>query len=380
MSIEMYSMSLLATSLLLSLFLAVVLLSNLNHKKSGARVLGVFMLVLAGFLFDYAWLNGNLGLQGNLVVSVLYLPIALSLQPLLFLYVVRLTGVKKLTHKYFLHFLPSFICLLSFILFLFFLSDGALSELKTGPVCAPYPTVFPKEFSFFLLVFNDGLFFLQILVYVVVLIAILRKHRKRIHNHYSNLEGLTISWFKGLILIIMIFLGSLLVAEYLIAVSEAVSDLIYTIETLIFLLFLGYFGIKQQDVDILPQEAKPPYFDEARITEMTQHLKKVMESEKPFLDTNFTVSTLAGLMGTNRMYISVLLNDYMGRTFYSLINSYRIDEAVKILDDAESMRYTIEGIARSVGFSSKSTFIKHFRDKTGLTPGEYRIRQQSVAV
>ncbi len=212
MTIEMYGMALLTTALLLSLFLAVVLMSNLNHKKSGARVLGVFMLFLAGFLFDYAWLNGNLGLQGNLAVAVVYLPIVLSLQPLLFLYVVRLAGVKKLTRRYFLHFLPSFV---------FFLPDEALSEIKSGPIYTPYPEVFPKEFNLFLIVFNDVLFFLQIPIYVVALFAILRKHRKRIRNHYSNLEGLTLSWFQGFILMYLIFLGSLLVAEYLVSVSES---------------------------------------------------------------------------------------------------------------------------------------------------------------
>jgi len=380
MSIEMYIMALLAASLLLSLFLAVVLLSNLNHKKCGARILGIFLLVLAGFLFDYAWLNGNLGLQGNLAVSAVYLPIVLSLQPILFLYVVRLAGVKRLSRRYFLHFLPSFICLLSFVLFLFFLPDEALSEIKSGPIYTPYPSIFSKEFNLFLIVFNDVLFFLQIPVYVVALFAILRKHRKRIRNYYSNLEGLTLSWFHGFILMYLIFLGSLLIAEYLVSVSEAVSDLIYTIETLIFLLFLGYFGIKQQDVAVLPQESKPPYFDETRVTEMTEHLRKLMVDKKPFLDTNFTINTLAVLMGTNRMYISVLLNDYMGKSFYRLINSCRIDEAVKILDDTESMKYSIEGVAHSVGFKSKSTFIKHFRNNTGQTPGQYRISQQEKSL
>ncbi|MEA1877491.1 MAG: helix-turn-helix domain-containing protein [Bacteroidota bacterium] len=373
MSIEMYSMALLTASLLLSLFLAVVLLSNLHQKKGGAKILGVFMLLLAVFLFDFAWLNGNLGLQGNLVVAVVYLPVTLSLQPLLFLYVIRLVGVKKLTRRYFLHFIPSVICLLSFVLFLFFLPDEALSEIKSGPIYMPYPAFFPEGFNLFLIVFNEGLFFLQIPVYVVALLLILRKHHKRIRNHYSNLEGLSLSWFQGFILMYLIFLGSIMVAEYMVSVSEAVSDLIYTIETLIFLVFLGYFGIKQQDVLILPQESKLPYFDESREKELAEQLRKVMDDQKPFLDTHFTISILAALMGTNRMYVSVLLNDYLGQSFYTLINNYRIDEAVKILDDAESMRYTIEGIAHSVGFQSKSTFIKHFRVKTGQTPGAYRL-------
>lgn len=378
----MSTTAILAATILLSLFLALVLLSGPDSGHSGAKFLGLCMLVLGLFLFSFAWQNGNLGLKLNLMISVFFISILLVMQPLTFMYVLRVTGVKSLTnrnHLHFVHFLPSVLSLIIFVIFLFFLPEEAISEIKARPINKPYPGVFPQEFKIFLLVFKDLLVFLQIPVYAVLLIVILRKHYTRIRDYYSNLEGFTLSWFQWFVFMYFIFLGSILVAEYLVSASVMVINLIYAIEVLVFLVFIGYFGLRQQDVVLLPQEPKPSYFDDSKASAMEELLKKVLEDEKPFLDTHFTINALAILMKTNRMYVSVLLNDYVGQSFYSLINSYRIDEAVRILDGTESMKYSIEGIAHSVGFKSKSTFIKHFRVKTGLTPGEYRIQQQNEA-
>lgn len=374
MSIDITITVLLVASVLLSLFLALVFLTSQNEKKRGAKALGLAMMVLGVFLFDFSWLNGSLGFEGNLVVSVPFLSLALSLLPLLFLYVLRLTGVKKLTRRYFLHFLPSIVCLLIYIIFLFFLSDEAINEIKAGQIFAPYSEIFPPAFRLFMIVFNDGIFILQILGYVVAFLIVLKEHYKRITNYYSNLEGYNLSWYKGFIIIYLMFLSSILATEYLLAVSVSVSNLIYTIEILVFLVFMGYFGLRQQDVVLLPQESKLPYMDESKMTVLAEHLKKVMENDKPFLDSHFTINTLSNLLKSNRMYVSALLNDHLGQSFYPMINGYRIDEAVKILEDTESMKYSIEGIAHSVGYKSKSTFIKHFRAKTGQTPGQYRTQ------
>ncbi|MCD6346917.1 MAG: helix-turn-helix transcriptional regulator, partial [Bacteroidales bacterium] len=376
MNLEMWASALLIASLILSLFIAIVLFSNKKVQNCGGQILGVFMIFLSAFLLDYALVNGDLGFEQNLLISVLLIPIALSLQPLVFLYVLSLTGLKKSLRSSLIHFIPSVLSLSGFIFLLFFLPDGILAELLTGMLIAPYPEIFPQGLRFFLIVFNDISFFLQIPLYVILILLILSKHRKRIRDHYSNIEGISLSWFQVFIIVYMGFLVSILVVEYLLTVSQIVTDLSYIITTLIFIAFLGYFGIRQQDVVLHLNDPKPVYFNKVKAIEMEISLKQMMDEKKPYLDTNFTISVLASLMKTNRMYVSVLLNDYLDQSFYSLINNYRIEEAMRIMKNSESMRYSIEGIAHSVGFKSKSTFIKHFREKTGLTPGKYRLSQE----
>jgi AraC-like DNA-binding protein len=68
----------------------------------------------------------------------------------------------------------------------------------------------------------------------------------------------------------------------------------------------------------------------------------------------------------------MLINDYYNRNFFTFINEYRIEEAKNKLSDRNFDQFSIEGIAKSVGFNSKSVFNPAFRNITGLTPAEYK--------
>jgi AraC-like DNA-binding protein len=55
-----------------------------------------------------------------------------------------------------------------------------------------------------------------------------------------------------------------------------------------------------------------------------------------------------------------------------LLNEYRIKEACRRLNDTEHYgNITINGIASSVGFKTRTNFIAYFKRFTGLTPSEY---------
>ncbi len=79
------------------------------------------------------------------------------------------------------------------------------------------------------------------------------------------------------------------------------------------------------------------------------------------------------MLKTNRTYLSKAIHEILNTTFNSLINKYRIESARKMLAD-ENQKLSIEGIAFSVGFSSKSTFNSAFKQFTGLTPSELRAK------
>ncbi|MBK7028552.1 MAG: AraC family transcriptional regulator [Bacteroidales bacterium] len=81
---------------------------------------------------------------------------------------------------------------------------------------------------------------------------------------------------------------------------------------------------------------------------------------------------VAVLLHTNSKYISQVINEYYEQNFYNYINSHRIEEAKSIIRMPGSEKYSLQGIANMVGFSSKSTFNKAFKKFTGNTPSEYR--------
>ena len=58
-------------------------------------------------------------------------------------------------------------------------------------------------------------------------------------------------------------------------------------------------------------------------------------------------------------------------TFYDFINHYRVKEFVKKVENQEHLKHTILALSMDVGFNSKSTFNKAFKDTMQDTPSNY---------
>lgn len=100
---------------------------------------------------------------------------------------------------------------------------------------------------------------------------------------------------------------------------------------------------------------------------------KIVDSADIICSPEFTIAKMAEMAGCNQKYLSQVINEEFGCNFNTFINKYRINEAARRLTDAgEWSRYTIEGIANSVGFKSRSTFVNLFKQFTGSTPSEYK--------
>ena len=71
-------------------------------------------------------------------------------------------------------------------------------------------------------------------------------------------------------------------------------------------------------------------------------------------------------------YLSQIINDSLQKNFFDFINFYRIEESKNYLSDSKYKKLNILEVLYEVGFNSKSTFNKVFKEHTGLTPTEYR--------
>ncbi len=96
-----------------------------------------------------------------------------------------------------------------------------------------------------------------------------------------------------------------------------------------------------------------------------------MENDKVFLDPEMSVVKLAGILHTNKSYISQTVNEKVGKNFSMFINEYRIKEARKMLANKAFDHLTIEAIAHNTGFKSISAFNNSFKRFTGITPSYF---------
>lgn len=101
-------------------------------------------------------------------------------------------------------------------------------------------------------------------------------------------------------------------------------------------------------------------------------IKKVMENVDEFCSPDFSVARLSSLAGYKQKEISEVIHDFYNCNFNVFLNEYRIREACRrVVENNEFTRLTIQGMANSVGFRSRSAFIAAFKRFAGLTPSEY---------
>lgn len=110
-------------------------------------------------------------------------------------------------------------------------------------------------------------------------------------------------------------------------------------------------------------------------------IKDIMENGTDFLDFDFTLAKLAMMVNCNVKYVSQVINTSYSKSFNTFVNEHRIREARRLLSDPKYQNYTIESIATSVGFKSKSNFNPIFKKIVGLTPSEYQrmVRKANIA-
>jgi len=184
------------------------------------------------------------------------------------------------------------------------------------------------------------------------------------------------------------------------AAEEALRQkiLIWASIALILLLIFFYFHSKKQykklkeaykklinrDIEIQKIQNKYAHI-EAKLNEnkningiknedrIYQQLKLLFDKQKIYKQSNLNISQLADELHTNTTYLSTIINTKFNMHFKTLLNQYRINEASQLLINNINTNYSIEGIAKEVGYQSRSAFYIAFKNQTGLTPSDYLL-------
>jgi AraC-like DNA-binding protein len=106
--------------------------------------------------------------------------------------------------------------------------------------------------------------------------------------------------------------------------------------------------------------------------EYFKELINYMEREKVYINPDLTLPNLAEEINISRNHLSYIINKYAGLNFFDFINTYRIEEAKKIILNTQDNNMNILDIAFDSGFKSKSTFNKIFKKYTNKTPSDFR--------
>lgn len=112
--------------------------------------------------------------------------------------------------------------------------------------------------------------------------------------------------------------------------------------------------------------------DADRKQTLYNNICELMENDKLYKEPQLNRERLAAMLGTNRTYLSAVIKEKSGMNYQQFINSYRIQEAIRILSDNDSADYPLKQLWNDLGFSSSSTFYKLFQQAVGITPSVFR--------
>jgi AraC-like DNA-binding protein len=149
---------------------------------------------------------------------------------------------------------------------------------------------------------------------------------------------------------------------------------IYGLVVFLFINTLMFFLLFKPDVYYVIAKYKNNKLTQADKLEYLQKLNIYMETQKPYLNPEITLESLANDISINPRTLSQIINETCKKNFKSYILEYRIRESMQILADAKYRNLTILEILYQVGFNSKSAFNNQFKLFTSLTPIEYRSK------
>ena len=97
-----------------------------------------------------------------------------------------------------------------------------------------------------------------------------------------------------------------------------------------------------------------------------------LKNPKYICNSDFSVEQLVSVVGAKYKTVLDVIHDEYGYNFSALLNKCRIEEACRrISEDSQVCNYTVEAIAGSVGYRSRTSFTTSFKRITGLYPSEY---------
>lgn len=108
---------------------------------------------------------------------------------------------------------------------------------------------------------------------------------------------------------------------------------------------------------------------ERRDTLLIERLESYMSAKKAWRDPCLSLNTLASALFTNRTTLSQAMRRSGYENYSEYINRLRIEDFLRQIETGKSINF--QDTFFLVGFRSRSTALRNFRQHTGMTPSEY---------
>lgn len=336
------------------------------------KILFVWLCVILIHLIIFAIISSHEYIGFPYLLG-LEIPLPLLHGPFLFLYTTSLTDGKTTPSNKLLHFIPYALALLSIIPFLLLSSEDKIIVYQNEGEA--YSTL--TSIIFFGIILSG-------MTYSILSLRSLVKHKRRIKDNYSYTEKINLQWLFKLIIGLSCIWIIVLFAD---------DEYIFS-SVVLYVLFIGYYGIKQ--VGIFTNQLPPVYplafestepsgssvtsenlkYEKSSLTDnqleaIHGELVHLMNNKKAYLTSELTLTMVSQELGVHPNTLSQVINKAEQKNFFDYINTLRVKEFKERVVKPENQKYTLLSLAYECGFNSKTSFNRNFKNITGKSPTEY---------
>lgn len=366
---DMLKLILLLSPVYVTLFWSITLHTNRVKGSEPKFFLGRFMGIACLLFFSH--MLYFLPLPGLYhYADPFYHLLSLLVYPIYYVYI-RLLTVDRVFDwkKHGVYFLPA---LLLFLLYL----AGVLLMTKDEHLDYLYRLLLSGEKLRGIFLYQKSVyltcrvvFIIQGLVYMWLSIRLVAANKKNVQNYYANTsaDNLDKIYWLNISLFVTIVFGIIL---SLIGKENFVSDekslILPSVIFSVTLFVIGWLGNIQRAVltesgdqfqdpviERIEEEYEPDHLEDIR-----KKIKLLFDEGKIFLNKDLTIWEVARVVGTNRTYVSSVINNDFKQNFSSFVNSYRVKHAKMLQGNNPDI--SKQDLAEMSGFGSQVSMKRAF--------------------
>ena len=289
---------------------------------------------------SYILLNPLINIPGFYIFAVLLCYIIELIRP-------QWLNLKRL----FLLFLPSIICALAVLYFVFQSNITELSSIDELRAHIAEPNIIAR------LVFLG--IYLPYFVYLIALqLQLKATHAKKYHN-------------------ILVVVTTLLCVSYVFSrglqlhVGYITHEILYLLLTVVVVYFVHYerIHVPLEKVRDYYTWDRMPHTTQTTVNTVAQALQQLMDKPEVWQDSELTGDKIVHLVGTNRTYIQQAAKQLGFANLSDMLNRRRIDYVCQQL--RKDPNTPVQTLFTDAGYRSRTTAWRHFTTIVGCTPSEF---------
>ncbi len=98
-----------------------------------------------------------------------------------------------------------------------------------------------------------------------------------------------------------------------------------------------------------------------------QRAEDYLSSSEAYVNPHLTLNDIAKAIGISSKNLSRSINSVLGKTFFDLVNGYRVEKSKALLMQKKEKGLTLETIAEQCGFNSQVVYCNVFKKALGMT-------------